>query len=91
MRFEWDAAKAASNERKHGVTFAEAASCFADARAVVAFDEAHSKGETRWFLFGVSHRGRVLTVRYTHRGQVIRIIGSGAWREGKEFYEKHTR
>jgi uncharacterized DUF497 family protein len=30
MQFEWDDDKALSNERKHGVTFAEAATVFAD-------------------------------------------------------------
>jgi uncharacterized protein len=34
--------------------------------------------------------GRVLTVRYTQRGQSIRLIGAGYWREGREFYEKNA-
>lgn len=87
MRFEWDAKKAMNNVAKHGVTFEEASSCFADARALVAVDEDHSsRGELRFFLFGMSERGRVLTVRYTHRPLSIRIIGAGAWREGRMIY-----
>jgi len=35
MEFEWDEAKAAANERKHGVTFAEAAPTFADPLAAL--------------------------------------------------------
>lgn len=89
MRFEWDAKKASANAAKHAVTFEEAASSFADELGIAGYDEAHSgKVELRWFWFGRSDKGRILTVRYTHRGQVIRIIGAGAWRDGKELYEQ---
>ncbi len=92
MKFEWDEAKAHENERKHSVPFLEATSCFADESALVLLDEAHSTGkELRWFLIGRSDAGRVLTVRYTHRGQAIRLIGAGAWREGKKLYDKLNR
>ena len=88
MEFEWDPDKARANEQKHGVSFLEAATCFADEKGVVLSDVAHSaKTELRWFFLGRSERGRVLTVRYTQRGINIRIIGAGAWREGKKIYE----
>ena len=39
LRFEWDEGKAASNLRKHDVTFDEAGTVFADPLAVI-FDDA---------------------------------------------------
>jgi len=54
----------------------------------VGVDEQHSgRLELRFYFFGMSEKGRVLTVRYTHRGDRIRIIGAGAWRDGKKFYD----
>lgn len=38
-RFEWDASKAASNKRKHGVTFEEAQSVFYDDFGIQFFDD----------------------------------------------------
>ena len=88
MKFDWDQSKEASNVEKHGVSFAEAAACFADPNGFVAHDSDHSLDELRWFWFGLSPQKRILTVRYTQRGQTIRIIGAGAWRHGKLLYEK---
>ena len=33
----------------------------------------------------------VLTVRFTYRDNVIRIIGAGYWRKGKAIYEKQNQ
>ncbi len=76
MEFEWDPEKAASNEAKHGVTFEEAASVFADTRSRTAFDEAHSEDEDRLLTLGISIRGRLVVVWHTDRGERIRIIGA---------------
>lgn len=53
-----------------------------------SFDEAHSnRRELRWWLLGKVD-ARILLVRYTHRPDgVIRIIGAGYWREGRDYYE----
>ncbi len=91
MRFEWDLAKEKINVEKHGVDFLEAASCFADTLGFAGFDKEHSSQmELRWFWFGRSTKGRILTIRYTQREQTIRIIGAGAWREGKKYYERNS-
>ena len=47
LTFEWDAAKAAANEKKHRAGFPEAATVFLDPRAVTTVDEAHSAAEDR--------------------------------------------
>jgi uncharacterized protein len=88
--FEWDPAKDAENQRKHGVSFAEAQAAFFDPGRVIARDVGHSRAEPRFYCFGRAFDG-ILTVRFTYRGSVIRIIGAGYWRRGKKLYEAHTK
>jgi uncharacterized protein len=66
--FEWDARKAASNLKKHGVSFAEAATVFGDPLALDGPDLNHSRVEPRFLRLGQSALGRVLAVAYTQRG-----------------------
>ena len=90
MRFSWDRAKERDNLARHGVDFTTAQRAFADPRALVLFDEAHSdRRELRWWLLGKVD-GRVMLVRYTHRPHgVIRLIGAGYWRQGRDHYENY--
>ncbi len=78
MRFEWDPAKAASNVRKHKVTFEVAKSVFYDDFAVQFFDDEHSSSEDRFLLLGMSSDSRLLLVCHCERedGDVIRIISA---------------
>lgn len=84
--FEWNAAKDEQNQRKHGVSFAEAQAAFFDPRRLIARDVTHSESEARYYCFGRVTNG-ILTVRFTYRDGVIRIIGAGFWRRGKKIYE----
>jgi uncharacterized protein len=88
--FEWDPDKDAENQRKHGVSFAEAQAAFLDSARVIARDLGHSRTEPRFYCFGRVTDG-VLTVRFTYRGNVIRIIGAGYWRRGKKLHEAHSK
>ncbi len=45
IKFEWNAVKAATNLKKHGVTFDEAKSVFFDEFAVQFFDQENSETE----------------------------------------------
>jgi uncharacterized DUF497 family protein len=74
--FEWDAEKAASNLKKHGVSFEEAESVFMDSFGLEELDEEHSQEEVRWVLIGLSSSLRVLVTVYTERGSKIRLISS---------------
>lgn len=56
LRFTWDAGKARANVRKHGVTFAEAATLLGDALSLTIADPVHSVGEERWVDVGMSGR-----------------------------------
>lgn len=87
--FDWDSDKDAENQRKHGVSFSRAQYAFADTRRVIAKDVAHSQTEERFYCFGEVDGG-VLTVRFTYRASVIRIIGAGYWRKGKAIYEREN-
>jgi len=78
MKFEWDAAKANTNLKKHRVSFDEAKSVFYDDLAVQFFDEEHSEHEERFILLGMSSGARLLVVCHCERGEggVIRIISA---------------
>jgi len=80
LRFEWDAAKARQNLRKHGVTFDEAQTAFADEDAIIVDDPDHSSTEERFYLLGVSAHLRLLVVVHCYRAEdaVIRLIS--AWK-----------
>ena len=88
-RFDWDPGKDHENQRKHGVPFVKAQFAFADPRRIIAEDRSHSSGEKRYYCFGVVEGG-TLTVRFTYRGDVIRIFGAGYWRGGKRVYEQEN-
>jgi len=89
-RFDWDSDKDLENQKKHGVSFAEAQFAFADPRRVIAEDLSHSEEENRYYCFGQVSRG-ALTVRFTYRSSVIRIFGAGYWRKGRAIYERENK
>jgi len=76
VRFAWDESKAIENQRKHGVSFAEAATVFADENGRMKHDPDHSQDEDRFLLLGFSSKLRVLIVCHAYRenDEVIRII-----------------
>jgi uncharacterized protein len=78
LRFEWDPAKSLANARKHGITFEEAESVFADDHALLIDDPDHSEAEDRFVLLGLSAKLRVVIVVHCYRGDdaVIRIISA---------------
>jgi uncharacterized DUF497 family protein len=77
MEFEWDDAKAARNQRQHGVGFVRPAKAFLDPFAVEWIDDRQDYGEERIILLGVAE-GRLLTIVYTQRSPRIRLISARA-------------
>jgi uncharacterized DUF497 family protein len=75
IRFEWDAAKAAANRRKHGVELEEACEIFFDPFLRV-LDAGHEGGETREAILGLTLSWRLLHVAFVERGEVFRIISA---------------
>ena len=76
MSFEWVEQKARANLEKHGISFEEAATVFADSLYVDFYDPDHSSEEQRYIILGASTAGRLLMVSYTQRGEVVRLISS---------------
>jgi uncharacterized DUF497 family protein len=52
LKFDWNSAKAATNLRKHGVSFEEAATVFGDPLALTFPDPDHSRHESRFITIG---------------------------------------
>lgn len=89
LTFEWDTTKASANLRKHGVSFEEAATVFADESSLTIPDLDHSQVENRFVLLGMSYRGKMLVVVHTERGDSIRIISARpASRRERQQYEE---
>ena len=86
--FRWDESKAAENQRRHGVSFEEAATVFDDPLFVL--QDASRNEERRDAVIGFSAAGRLLTVVPIEvEGEFIRIIS--AWRASaaeEAFYDQ---
>jgi uncharacterized DUF497 family protein len=91
QEFEWDAAKAESNLRKHRVGFEAARRVFEDAFAFERADEDLPYGEARFIIMGMVD-GRLLRVIYTERNGRIRIISArkATAHERREYYRSQT-
>lgn len=78
IRFEWDPVKAATNLRKHGVSFEDAQTAFLDDHALVVDDPDHSTDEPRLVLLGLSASLRMLVVVHVYRTDrgTIRLISA---------------
>ena len=91
MEFEWDEDKAASNFRKHGVLFDEAATVFENHLAFIFDDLAHSQEEEREIIIGHSAKDRLLLVCFTERAGVIRLISARkATKQERKDYEENS-
>lgn len=78
ITFSWDERKKRENQRKHGVTFEEAATAFSDENARLKHDPEHSQKEDRHILLGFSSKLRLIVISHTYRQdeREIRIISA---------------
>ena len=78
LRFEWDEKKYNLNQRKHGISFLEAQTVFADENALLLDDPDHSLEEERYILLGMSSKLRLLVISHTYRREalIVRIISA---------------
>lgn len=91
MEFEWDESKAASNLKKHSVSFREAKTVFSNPLAMIFDDRAHSVDEQREIIIGHSQQNRLLLISFTERSNAIRIISARlATRRECEDYERNA-
>lgn len=92
IEFEWDPAKAEENSRKHGVTFEEASTVFADSLARIFDDPEHSADESREIIVGYSEQQRLLLVSFTERAPKVRIISARpATRRERQRHEENIK
>ena len=75
MHFEFDPAKAHSNLRKHGVSFAHAEQALRDPMAIT-IEDPDTVGEQRFVTLGMDALGRVIVVVHTQRGKQTRLISA---------------
>jgi len=75
VEVEWDASKAASNLKNHGVDFADAAAVLLDDMALTILDDSVDE-EDRFVTLGVDALGRLLVVVYTWRRDILRLISA---------------
>ena len=91
LQFEWDARKAKSNEAKHGVSFEEATTVFADPLARIFGDEAHSESERREIIIGHSDRRSLILVSFVETDDRVRLISARkATRTERKDYEENA-
>lgn len=78
INFEWDENKNRLNQRKHGISFEEAASVFYDEYAVLFDDPDHSEEEDRFLIIGTTGTEKICIVSHCYRGNegTIRIISA---------------
>ena len=92
LSFEWDRRKAASNFSKHGVSFEEALTVFADPLARIFDDEDHSIEEQREIIIGHSADDRLLVVCFTAQGESVRILSARkSTRKERKDYEENVK
>jgi uncharacterized DUF497 family protein len=88
MDYQWDPVKAATNQGKHGVDFADAVGVFEDEWALTIKEE-YVAGEQRFATLGTDFLERLLVVVYTYRGGKIRLISARvASRKERRAYER---
>jgi uncharacterized DUF497 family protein len=88
--FKWDVRKAASNLKKHGIDFREAATVFEDPLSMTFPDPDHSDSEQRFLTIGQTVRGQAIVIAHTEDSDTIRIISARkATRREQSFYEEN--
>lgn len=90
--FEWDNNKAATNLKKHGVSFEAASRIFDDAFALDRLDMSMEYGEDRFAITGLVN-GIVLTAIYTEQDGRIRLISArrATRHEEVEYYDSQAQ
>jgi uncharacterized DUF497 family protein len=88
--FQWDEGNINKNLYKHRVENWECEQVFFNEPLIILFDPKHSSSEKRWAAFGKTDAGKLLTVIFTRRSSLIRVISARTMkRKERNFYEKN--
>jgi len=74
--FDWDAGNATKNWDLHRVSRAECEQPFFNRPILVTADERHSAEERRYAALGQMKAGRQLSIVFTIRGTLVRVISA---------------
>lgn len=87
--FQWDSGNSGKSLDRHQVSQNEAEEAFFNRPVVVVDDTRHSVAERRFALLGVTNEGRAVTVIFTTRGGLVRVISARDMsRKERREYEK---
>ncbi|MBI9086031.1 MAG: BrnT family toxin [Desulfobacterales bacterium] len=87
--FQWDEGNIDKNLLKQRVQNWECEQIFFNEPLIVLDDPKHSMSETRWAAFGQTDAGRFLTLIFTKRDKLLRVISARDMnRKERTFYEK---
>lgn len=90
--FEWDAGNSRKSEHKHQVVCEEAEQVFFNRPLLLLDDPLHSKTEVRIKAFGKDDGGKLLTISFTLRAEMIRVISARPMnRRERKAYEKKDK
>jgi len=92
IAFDWSRGSINKNLKRHNVTDQEAEEVFVNDPKFILEDEKHSAAEKRHMLWGITGRGRKLTLIFTTRRNKIRIISARDMsRKERKNYEKRIK
>jgi len=88
IRFDWDKGNLSKSKLKHKVEPLESEQVFQN-NPIYLYDSSHSQKEDRYFAYGATDQGRMLTVVFVLRNDKIRIISArDQSKKERRFYEK---
>ncbi len=91
LNFEWDPKKAASNLKKHGISFEEACTVFGDTLSLTISDSLTSSNEERFVTTGETSHRKLVVVVHVDKGDNVRIISARrVTKHERKTYEKST-
>lgn len=89
VEFEWDSGNSDKNYKKHDVSIKEAEETFHNQPKYIFLDEKHSGSEKRYAMYGKTNTGRFLSLVFTIRRSIVRIITIRSMsRKERRAYEK---
>ncbi len=89
IEVDWHSSKETTNQRKHGISFENAASVFSDPLSLTVKDPEHSFNEIRYNIIGSARNGELLVVTFIERRNKLRIISARMpTRSEKKDYEE---
>lgn len=90
--FDWDEGNRNKNFQKHRISNSECEQIFFNEPLIILDDARHSQKEHRHAAFGFTDEHKKLTVIFTLRSNLIRVISARAMnKKERAFYEKFTK